>query len=56
MRLEIYLDANEEFTNIGLAKALIESTLPPKALREVAQHLLVYVENNPELLEEGANQ
>lgn len=46
MKLEIHLDANEQYTNIGMAKALIESFLFANDLREIAQYLIVFAENN----------
>ena len=47
MKLEIHLDSYENYSNIGMAKAIIESRLSENDVRELAQYLTVYVENNP---------
>lgn len=47
MKLEIHLDAHEAYTNIGVAKAMVESTLSANDLKEVAEHLLIYCDNHP---------
>lgn len=51
MKLSIHLDACETYSNIGMAKALIESNLSVDDLREIAQYLMVFVENAPILVE-----
>lgn len=47
MKLSIHLETNEPMTNIGLAKALIESTLSPADLQELARYLLVFSDAHP---------
>lgn len=47
MKLEIHMDPYESYTNIGMAKAMIEASLSANDLREIAQHLLIFVENHP---------
>lgn len=47
MRIEIHLDSHENYTNIGLAKALIESSLCSKDLKEIAEYLLIFNDNHP---------
>ena len=46
MRVYFYCDKGETGSNIGVAKALTE-TLEADALREIAQYLLIFAENNP---------
>lgn len=46
MMLHIHLDSNENYSNIGMAKAIIESRLSVDDVRELAQYLTVYAENN----------
>lgn len=45
MKLHFYYDENEIESNIGIAKALTEE-LEVNDLREIAQYLMVFVENN----------
>ena len=47
MKLEIRLDAYETYSNIGMAKAMVESTLSANDLKEIAEHLLIYCDNHP---------
>lgn len=47
MKLEIHLDAHETYTNIGMAKAMVESTLSASDLKEIAEYLLIYYDNHP---------
>lgn len=48
MKVYLYIEENERYSNIGLAKALIElnERFGVNDLREIAQYLLVFVENN----------
>ena len=48
MKVCLYCEANEKHSNIGVAKALTELTeiFGVNDLREIAQYLLVFVENN----------
>lgn len=46
MKVCLYCDAEEPSSNIGIAKALTE-ILSVDDLREIAQYLLVFAENNP---------
>lgn len=46
MKVSLYCEAEEQGSNIGIAKALTE-ILNVDDLREIAQYLLVFVENNP---------
>lgn len=55
MKLAIHLDAQETYTNIGMAKAMVESNLSVFDLKEIAEHLLVFVENRPILRKDGAD-
>ena len=50
MKIQIYLDANEKFTGIGLVKALIEARLSLQELRSISKHLEVYCD---ERIEQG---
>ena len=44
MILQVQLDSNEEFTNIGFAKAIIDASHFTGAdLEEIAKHLLLVV-------------
>lgn len=45
MRVYLYCEAGESSSNIGIAKALTE-ILGTDDLREIAQYLSVFVENN----------
>lgn len=45
MKLHFYCDENEKCSNIGITKALTEE-LKVNDLREIAQYLMVFVENN----------
>ena len=47
MKLAIHLDAQEPYTNIGMAKAMVEANLSVFDLKEIAEYLLVFVENYP---------
>lgn len=47
MMLQIQLDSNEPYSNLGLAKAIVESSLSAKDMQELAQYLMIYSENNP---------
>lgn len=47
MKLEIRLDACETYTNIGMAKAIVESILSANDLKEIAEYLLIYCDNHP---------
>lgn len=47
MKLEIHLDACETYTNIGMAKAMVESTLSVSDLKEIGEYLLIYCDNHP---------
>lgn len=49
MKVYLYCEEEESISNIGIAKALTE-TLRTDALREIAQYLLVFVENNHDFL------
>lgn len=51
MKLHFYCDENEMHSNIGIAKALTEE-LKVNDLREIAQYLMVFVENNSILFDE----
>ena len=42
MKLEIRMDVNETYSNIGLAKAIIESCLTSKDIHEVSSYLATY--------------
>lgn len=42
MRIEIYCEANESATNIGIAKALIESHLSSEDLKEIIEYLKIF--------------
>ena len=55
MKLAIHLDAQEPYTNIGMAKAMVESNLSVFDLKEIAEYLLVFVENRPILRKDGAD-
>lgn len=55
MILEIHLDSRETYTNIGMAKAMVESNLSATDLKEIAEHLLVFVANRPTLRKDGAD-
>ena len=45
MKVNLYCEAGESDSNIGIAKALTE-ILKTDDLREIVQYLLVFVENN----------
>ena len=45
MRVELHCEAEERDSNIGIAKALTE-ILDADDLKEIAQYLMVFVENN----------
>lgn len=47
MMIQIHLDSAETFSNIGLAKAIVESSLSTNDVQELAQYLMIYSENNP---------
>ena len=47
MKIEIHLDAYETYSNIGMAKAMVESTLSANDLKEIAEHLLIYCDAHP---------
>lgn len=55
MILSIHLDAGETYSNIGMAKALIELNLSVDDLREIEQYLLVFVNNDPIFVNEGGD-
>lgn len=55
MKLEIHLDAQELYTNIGMAKAMVESNLSVFDLKEIAEYLLVFAGNRPILRKDGAD-
>lgn len=46
MEVHLYCNAEESSSNIGIAKALTE-ILDVDDLREIAQYLLIFVDNNP---------
>lgn len=54
MKLSIHLDAGETYSNIGMAKALIESRLSVDDVREIVQYLKVFVKNAPIFVNEEA--
>ena len=45
-KIAIHLDNGEEYTNLAIAKALIESGLNVRDLHEISQYLDVYVNNH----------
>lgn len=47
MKIAITLDSYETFTNIGMAKALAESSLRAEDLEEIARYLMIYAEKHP---------
>lgn len=48
MKVCLYCETEEKWSNIGVAKALIElpEVFGVNDLREIAQYLLVFAENN----------
>lgn len=46
MKISFFCEAEEMNTNIGIAKAMTESGLTGKDLREIAEYLLIYSDHN----------
>lgn len=55
MKIMFHLDEGERPSNIGIAKALIETDMRRDELEEIVDYLMVYLNHSPILREERSH-